>query len=175
MTKKITPQAIALSGMMAAVIFVATYFLKIPIVPGYIHLGDGFILIAASVLGWPAVIAAALGSMLADLFAGYTIYMLPTFLIKGAVAAIAVSAAMKKQQPTQMLYMLIAEAVMVAGYFFTNWLFLSVGWVPLTDTADTPLMIASAAIIGDTLQGLSGVAIWALLMPVVKRIRKQPQ
>ena len=66
MTKKITAQSIALCGMMAAIIFVATYFLKIPMNFGYIHLGDGFVLIAAAVLGWPAVIAAAVGSMLSD-------------------------------------------------------------------------------------------------------------
>ena len=164
MTKKITPQAIALCGMMAAIIFVATYFLKIPIVQGYIHLGDGFILIAAAVLGWPAVVAAALGSMLADLLAGYTIYMLPTFIIKGAVAAVAVLASRRNSQPMQMFTMLLAETAMVVGYFLTDWFILGFG-----------LAAATAGILGNILQGLSGVAIWALLMPVVKQIRKQPQ
>ena len=164
MKKKITAQTIALSGMMAAIIFVATYFLKIPMNIGYIHLGDGFILISAAVLGWPAVVAAALGSMLADLFAGYTIYMLPTFIIKGAAAAIAVIASRRHSQPMQMFYMLIAEAAMVVGYFLTEWFILGFG-----------LAAATADILGNVLQGLSGVAIWALLMPVVKRIQKQPQ
>ena len=164
MTKKITAQSIALCGMMAALIFVATYFLKIPMVQGYIHLGDGFILIASAMLGWPAVVSAALGSMLADLLAGYTVYMLPTFIIKGAVAAIAVIASRRNSQPVQMFYMLVAEIVMVAGYFLTEWFILGFG-----------LAAASAAILGNVLQGLSGVAIWVLLMPVVKRIRKQPQ
>lgn len=164
MKKKITAQTIALSGMMAAIIFVATYFLKIPMNIGYIHLGDGFILLSAAVLGWPAVVAAALGSMLADLFAGYTIYMLPTFIIKGAAAAIAVVASRRHSQPMQMFYMLIAEAAMVVGYFLTEWFILGFG-----------LATATADILGNVLQGLSGVAIWALLMPVVKRIQKQPQ
>ncbi len=164
MSKKITAQAIALCGMMAAIIFVATYFLKIPMNYGYIHLGDGFILISAAILGWPAVVAAALGSMLADLFAGYTIYMLPTFVIKGAVAALAVIASRRHSQPVQMFYMLIAEAAMVVGYFLTEWIILGFG-----------LAAATAGILGNVLQGLSGVAIWALLMPVANRIRKQPQ
>ena len=162
MAKKLTPQTIALCGMMAAIIFVATYFLKIPMNFGYIHLGDGFILISATVLGWPAVLSAAIGSMLADLLAGYSIYMLPTFVVKGAVAAVAVLAGTKKSQPLQMFYMLLAETVMVAGYFVTDWVILSFG-----------LAAASAAILGNVLQGLSGVAVWMLLMPVVKRIRKQ--
>ena len=162
MMKKLSPQSIALCGMMAAVIFVATYFLKIPMVFGYIHLGDGFILLSAAVLGWPAVLAAAIGSMLADLLAGYTLYMAPTFVIKGAVAAIAVIASAKKSQPLQMLYMLIAEAAMVAGYFVTDWLILGFGWAA-----------ATAAVLGNVLQGLSGVAVWMLLTPVVKRIQKR--
>lgn len=174
MAKKLTPMSIAMCGMMAAVIFVATYFFKIPLYSGYIHLGDGFILLSAVVLGWPAVLAAAIGSMLADLLAGFSIYMLPTFVIKGGVAAIAVFASKRKSQPMQMLYMLIAEVVMVIGYFVTNWLILSLGWLPLPSTTDTPLMIATAAIMGDVLQGLSGVAIWTILIPVVKRIQKQP-
>ncbi len=162
MNKKTSPQIIALSGMMAAIVFVATYFLKIPVYFGYVHLGDGFILIASSVLGWPAVAAAALGSMLADLLAGYSIYMLPTFIIKGAVAAVAVLAAAKQTQPLKMFFMFIAEAVMIAGYFVTDWLILGFG-----------LAVATGAVLGNVLQGLSGVALWMLLMPVVKRIQKQ--
>jgi len=162
MTKKLTPQSIALCGMMAAVIFIATYLFKVPMVFGYVHLGDGFILLTAAVLGWPAVLSAAIGSMLADLLAGYSLYMLPTFVIKGAMAAVAVIACTKKSQPLQMLYMLIAEAVMVAGYFVTDWLILGYGWGA-----------ATAAVVGNVLQGLSGVAVWMLLMPVVKRIQKR--
>jgi uncharacterized membrane protein len=162
MAKKLSAQSIALCGMMAALIFIATYLLKIPIGYGYVHLGDGFILLSAAVLGWPAMLSAAVGSMLADLLAGYSLYMLPTFVIKGAMAAVAVVACTKKSQPLQMLYMLIAEIVMVAGYFVTDWLILGYG-----------LAAATAAILGNVLQGLSGVAVWMLLTPVVKRIQKQ--
>jgi len=160
MLKKTSTQAIALSGIMAAIIFIATYLFKIPLLTGYVHLGDGFILLAASILGWPAVLAAAIGSMLADLLAGYTAYMLPTFLIKGAVAAIAVAANTKKSQPLQLFYMLIAEAAMVAGYFATDWLLYGFG-------------TAVPALMGNVMQGLSSVAVWVLLMPVVKRIQKK--
>ena len=69
---------LALCGMMAALIFVATYFVKLPMAMtnGYVHLGDGFILLSASMLGWAAVPAAAVGSMLADLMGGYAMYLL---------------------------------------------------------------------------------------------------
>ena len=49
MSKNTSPQALTLAfgGMMAALVFVATYFFKLPvsITQGYIHLGDGFILL----------------------------------------------------------------------------------------------------------------------------------
>ena len=85
---------LALGGMMASLVFVATYFFKLPvsITQGYIHLGDGFILLGASLLGWASIPAAAIGSALADLLGGYTLYILPTFVIKGLVAAMAVYA-----------------------------------------------------------------------------------
>ena len=40
-------------SMMAALVFVATYFFKLPVsvTQGYIHLGDGFILLGAALLG----------------------------------------------------------------------------------------------------------------------------
>lgn len=159
MAKKLTPQVIALSGILAAIIFIATYLFKIPMPTGYVHLGDGFILLSAAMLGWPAVLAAGLGSMLADLLAGYTLYMLPTFLIKGVMAAIAVIASRKETTIRQILFMLLAELFMVAGYFVTEWLILGYGWAA-----------ATSGLIGNVMQGLSGLAVWVVLTPVVGRL-----
>ena len=85
MRKEENVRTLAMGSMLAALIFVATYFIKLPvsITQGYIHLGDGFVLLGACLLGAPAIPAAAIGSMLADLLGGYTVYCLPTFLIKG--------------------------------------------------------------------------------------------
>jgi len=153
---------LALCGMMAALIFVATYFVKLPMAMtnGYVHLGDGFILLAASMLGWAAVPAAAVGSMLADLMGGYAMYLLPTFLIKAAVAAVAVLALKTKREWMKVLGLILAEAVMVGGYFITEWLFLGYG-----------LAAASASLLGNTMQGLSGVVIGLLLIPMLKRVK----
>ncbi|MEG1891472.1 MAG: ECF transporter S component [Clostridia bacterium] len=154
---------LALSGMMAALVFVATYFFRLPvsITQGYIHLGDGFILLGASLLGWMAVPAAAIGSMLADLLAGYTLYCLPTLLIKGAVAAVGVLA-VRGEKPywVTLLLLIVAELVMVAGYFMAEWLVLGYG-----------LAAASAAVIPNLVQGLSGVVVGAVLIPLMKRVK----
>ena len=155
---------LSFGGMLAALIFVATSFFKLPvsITQGYIHLGDGFILLGAALLGNPtAIIAAALGSALADLLGGYTMYILPTFLIKGAVALVAV-AALAKERPlwVRIACMIMAEAVMVLGYFLVEWLVLGYG-----------LAAASGAVFPNIVQGLSGVIIGAALLPLMKRVK----
>ena len=154
---------LTLGAMLAALIFVATSFFKLPvsITQGYIHLGDGFILLGAAMLGNTAIIAAALGSALADLLGGYTLYILPTFLIKGAVAMVAVSfLAQKRSLWFSIAGMLLAEAVMVLGYFLIEWLVLGYG-----------LAAAAGALFPNIVQGLSGVIIGVLLLPVIQRVK----
>ena len=154
---------LAFGGMMAALVFVATYFFKLPvsITQGYIHLGDGFILLGASLLGWASVPAAAIGSALADLLGGYTLYILPTFVIKGLVAALAVYA-LRAGRPYWLTVVLlaVAEGVMVAGYFVTEWLLLGYG-----------LAAAAGAVAPNLVQGLSGVALGAVLIPLLRRVK----
>ena len=157
---------LALSGMMAALVFVATYFFKLPvsITQGYIHLGDGFILLGASLLGWASVPAAAIGSALADLLGGYTLYILPTFVIKGLVAAVAVCA-LRARHPywLTVALLVLAELVMVAGYFVTEWLLLGYG-----------LAAAAGAVVPNLVQGFSGVVLGAVLIPLLRRVTPRP-
>lgn len=74
------------SAMFAAIIALTTaYLFHIPIGAngGYVHLGDAFIYLAASVLPWPyACAAAAIGGGLADLLSGAPIWLPATILIK---------------------------------------------------------------------------------------------
>jgi uncharacterized membrane protein len=150
--------------MLAALIFVATSFFKLPVslTQGYIHLGDGFILLGAALLGTPAIIAAALGSALADLLGGYTVYILPTFIIKGLVGAVAVWS-LAKQRPLVMRLagLIAAEAVMVLGYFLAEWLVLGYGWAA-----------AVGALIPNIMQGISGVVIATALMPMIRQVKQ---
>ena len=163
MKQKNQVMKLALSAMFAALIFVATSFFKLPVslTNGYIHLGDGFLLLAAALLGQPAILAAALGSALADLMGGYTMYILPTFIIKGAAAAVA-AAFLKQNRPfwLRLIGMVLAEAVMVLGYFLAEWLVLGYG-----------LAAAAGALVPNIVQGLSGVIICAVLFPVMQRAK----
>ena len=75
------------AALFAAVIALTTaYLFHIPVPTGYVHLGDAFLYLAASLLPAPwAVAAASLGAGLADLLT-YPAWTLPTLLIKAAVA-----------------------------------------------------------------------------------------
>ncbi|MDR1043361.1 MAG: ECF transporter S component [Clostridiales Family XIII bacterium] len=77
------------TALMAAIIFVVTYLVRIPMPiasGGYLNIGDTPLYIAAYLLGGPAgAVAGAIGSAMSDLSAGYVIYALPTAIIKGTM------------------------------------------------------------------------------------------
>ena len=61
------------AALLAAMTCVATMIIKIPTPTfGYIHPGDGFVLLCGVVLGpLPGALAAGIGSMFSDIFSGY--------------------------------------------------------------------------------------------------------
>ena len=78
---------IALTGLFMAVIYVLTAYLHIPTTKGYVHIGDGIIFLAASILPAPyAVAAASIGGALSDALSGYWIWVPATLMIKGLTA-----------------------------------------------------------------------------------------
>ena len=115
---------IVISSLFAALICVATMLIKIPSpLKGYINLGDGIVLLAAWVLP-PAygLVAAGLGSALADLFSGYVVYAPATFVIKALMAVVAYSCYalfVKKAKSTvsRVFSGILSEIVMILGYF----------------------------------------------------------
>ena len=79
---------LAVSGLFAALIYVVTAFIHVPTGLGYIHPGDGFIYLAASLLPAPyAIAASAIGGALADGLSGYYIWVPATLIIKAVTAA----------------------------------------------------------------------------------------
>ena len=82
---------IAQTALMAALVFVATYLIKIPnpATGGYSHMGDCMIFLGVVLLGRRnGAIAAALGGALSDLLAGAAVWILPTLIIKFIMALI---------------------------------------------------------------------------------------
>lgn len=77
------------TAMMAAMVFLGTYFFKIPSPNGYTHLGDCMIFTAVLVLGGKrGALAGGIGAALADLLGGYIFWVVPTFFIKAIMALV---------------------------------------------------------------------------------------
>ena len=112
---------IAYAGVLAALIFIGTE-LHIPTAIGHINLGDLIILVSAYILGPFAFIPAAIGSTLADLFAGYPQYAVATFIIKGVMGLVAGLLLKRNKEGKVSLgrklsASFVAELIMIAGYF----------------------------------------------------------
>lgn len=144
MTRKSMIKQLTITALFTAVIFVATSFIKFPIALGYIHLGDVFIMLASFMLPpFYAVISAVVGSVLADLLAGFAIYMPITFLAKGLMALIASLFFYKKT--TLLKYILgsvLSSIAMVVCYFiFEGFVY---GWAPAV--ANLPMQFVQPAV-----------------------------
>lgn len=145
-------QKLTTGGILAALVLLLTYLIKIPVpaTGGYVHPGDGAIFLASLLLGPYAALIGGVGSALADLLGGYFIYIAPTFLIKAAMGAIAGILVRKGAFLRNALVFALAECVMVAGYLlFEGVLY---GWAA-----------ALAAVGPNILQGVAGVLIGSAL------------
>ena len=83
-------QKLTLAGALAALTAVATLLIQIPSpTKGYINTGDVLVNLSAWVLGpLYGSAAAGIGSALADLISGYTVYAPATLIIKAGMAAV---------------------------------------------------------------------------------------
>ncbi|MCL2108246.1 MAG: TIGR04002 family protein [Oscillospiraceae bacterium] len=75
------------AALFTAMTLILTMFPKIPIGNGYVHMGDSVIYLVACILPLPyAVFVGALGGALADALGGYVIWVIPTLVVKAAIA-----------------------------------------------------------------------------------------
>lgn len=159
---------LVMSALMAAMTCVATMVIKIPIpaTGGYINLGDCIVLLSGIILG-PVCggLAAGLGSALADLLCGYVAFIPATFIIKSLMAvtaALLIKDISHKNIFNVFITGFIAEVIMVAGYFLFEALIMGYG------------LAAAGAIPGNAIQGIVGISITALLIPIIKQINIAP-
>lgn len=146
-----------MTAVFAALVCIATMLIQIPtfVTNGYVNLGDGVILLASWMLGpWFGFLAGGIGSALADLLLGYTVYAPGTFLIKGLIALISglTFRAVSKMTNSEGFLAKIPGAVlgeveMVLGYFLYEALPLGYG------------LAAAASMVSNAVQGLAGVVI----------------
>lgn len=115
---------ICMTGLFMALICFATMFFKVPIPGGYAHLGNAFIMLAAAMLGNAGgMLAAGVGSALADLIGGWTMWIVPTLLIKSVMGFVIAFIAPKKftiKSFRTAAAVVAGAAEMVAGYFLAG-------------------------------------------------------
>lgn len=146
------------AALLAALTCVATMAVKLPSPTGYIHPGDAFVLLSGIILG-PIYgpLAAGIGSMLADLLAGYPQFAVATLIIKALAALIPALIYKKGKLSTVILSGIIGEIVVTAGYFiFENFLYgfgSAIKSIPL-----------------NLVQNAMGIFLCTLLFPILRRV-----
>lgn len=159
--KMLTTKKLVITALFTALIAVATVSVQIPLPFGYANLGDAFVLLSALILGglWGAT-ASGLGSALADIILGFAIYAPATFIIKGLVALVAslllriLGKHIRYDIIYQIIACIVAEFIMIAGYFFYEAVVLGYSWG------------ATASIVGNVMQAAVGIVIALLTMTV---------
>lgn len=145
-----------LTALFTAFVCVFTMIIRIPTpgTGGYANIGDAMVLYSAYILGpvW-GTFAAGVGSALADLILGYTIYIPATLIIKAlmALCAFYLTRVFGKK------YIIIgffAELIMVFGYLFYEGVILGLG------------MPAMASIWGNTFQAGVGIILSSVIMTI---------
>jgi len=158
-----------MTALMMACVCAATMIIKVPSpLKGYLNLGDCVVLMAGWMLspGY-GFLAAGVGSALADLFSGYMTYVPATFVIKGLMALIVFVCykLMSKRLgslTSQIIGGVIAEAVMVLGYFvFEGFLY---GFIP-----------SIVNIPANCVQGAAGLVMGIILIRVYEARRKKSE
>ena len=151
-------------SLVAALVCIAT-LIYVPLPIGYANLGDAVVLMAGFIFGPLAGgLAGGIGAALADLFAGYPMYIPATFVIKALVAIIAAGAyrsffSGKGGLWVRILSSVLAEAFMVLGYYLYEATVLSYGFGG-----------ALAGVAGNCTQGIVCIVVALVVLPLVKKV-----
>ena len=129
---KIKTKKIVMAALFTALTVIATMLIIIPIPggSGYVNMGDAIILIGSFVgTHLTSMIFAGLGSGLADILSGYALYALATIIVKGLMGLVAskVFISLKKSTKGAILSAVLAEIIMISGYFIYEMFILKVG------------------------------------------------
>ena len=159
MKSTVNIRKLIVAAMFAAIVCVATMIIKVPVpaTNGYIHMGDGAVILSGWMLGGLfGALAAGIGSALADLLLSYAVYAPGTFVIKALTALVAVVIfkllCKWNKIVARIVSAIVAEAVMVVLYFVYEATFLGYG------------LGAAASIPANIVQGVGGVIVAVLIM-----------
>ena len=171
------------AALFAALTCICTMIIKIPTpTGGYIHPGDGMVLLCGIILGpGMGALAAGIGSMLSDLFSGYMVWVPATLIIKALTAMVAGILFRKSSQLLAgnkaastvrvIIGGFIGEPTMVFGYFLFE-----IGLNAASNGGFTAAAIAggiaysAAGVPANIVQGVTGIVIACVLLPILSKI-----
>ena len=162
--KQISTKKIVLTAFFTAIVAVSTMFIRIPLLHGYVNLGDMFIFLAVFILGpISGMIAGGVGGCIADLF-GYVQYAPITLVVKAIMALVVwfvyliIKKLIRIEVFAEIISGVLGSVVMAFGYFVYEWAFYgSVG-------------VAVIGLPWNLLQGAVGVALSVSIMRVLKAV-----
>lgn len=150
------------AALMAALTCVVTMALPIKVPNtngGYIHPGDAFVLLCGIILG-PLYggLAAGIGSLMADLFAGAVIYAPATLVIK-AVAAVAAAYSYRHiRKGCVILSGIFVGITVTVGYFiYESFIY----GTPAAALTSVPFNL---------IQNVMGIVLAVILVPLIKKV-----
>lgn len=153
---------LVVSALMTAVVMATTMFTKIDMSIGYLNLGDLVIMMISCIAPFKiAIVAAGLGSAMADVFNGYAIYFFFTLLIKAGEVVII---------HYMMNHSLFKKYVFIPFLSAGLFMVLMYGGANVIITGDFNALWVS--LLGDLPQGLISALIATLLYPQYIRMRK---
>ncbi|MEN1759563.1 ECF transporter S component [Anoxynatronum sibiricum] len=155
---------ITLTGLLIALVAAATMLITIPVpaTEGFIHAGDGVIFFVSVYFGRrKGALAAGIGSAMADLLLGYTMWIIPTLLVKSLMGYLVGAVAEKGKRNhlgmVDMIGVSLGAVWMACGYLVAG-IFLK-----------GSLQVALTGLPWDLVQGFGGVV---LFIPVALAINK---
>ena len=120
--KKNKTLKLCITALFIALTCIFTMVIQIPIPLGYAHLGNSVILFAVFYFDEKGgVLAGSVGSALADMLTGFNQWIIPTLIIKAALALTAALIGKKKEKwklysVRTIIALILSMAVMVIGY-----------------------------------------------------------
>lgn len=155
---------LTITGLLIALVAAATMMITIPVpaTEGFIHAGDGVIFFVAVFFGRKkGALAAGIGSAMADLLLGYTMWVIPTLIVKSVMGYLVGAISEKGTQPhigrMDLLGVSIGAIWMAFGYLVAG------------SFLKGSLQVALTGLPWDLVQGFGGVV---LFIPVAAAISR---
>lgn len=156
---KTSTRQLTLAALFMALTTVATMVIHIPVpaTQGFVNVGDSFVLLSGLLFShYYGALIGGVGSALADLFLGYTIFAPVTLIVK-AIEALLASYIDRGNTVSRVIAVIVGVTWMVFGYFiFEVFMF------------DLP--VALSAVIPNSIQGIVSAGLTLLLYPIVRRL-----